>query len=49
MEGVTREDNEIYLELDPDRLVKTLNAIKASATRAVKIKLTRLGRCQLTA
>ena len=42
MEGVTREDNEIYLELDPDRLVKTLNAVKASAaTRAVKIKLTR--------
>ena len=42
MEGVTKEDNEIVLELDPDRLVKTLNAVKASATtKAVKIKLTR--------
>lgn len=42
MEGVSETDNEIYLELQPDKLSKTLNSLKLSqAARTLKIKLTR--------
>ena len=42
MEGVTPQDNEIYLELEPDRLAKTLTALKSSShPRSLKVKLTR--------
>ena len=42
MEGVTRDDPDIYVELEPDRLAKTLAALKSSNTvRSLKIKLTR--------
>jgi HUS1 checkpoint protein len=42
MDGVTKDNPEIYLELEPDRLAKTLNALKSSnAARSLKIKLTR--------
>lgn len=45
MEGVTAREPEIYLELEPDRLARTLNALKAGAgatsARSLKVKLTR--------
>ncbi|XP_037068147.1 checkpoint protein HUS1-like isoform X3 [Pollicipes pollicipes] len=42
MEGVSAEFNEIYLELKPDNLAKTLSILKSStAVRSLKIKLTR--------
>jgi len=42
MEGVTRDDPDIYIELEPDRLAKTLGALRSSNTvRGLKIKLTR--------
>ncbi|KAK3926819.1 Checkpoint protein HUS1 [Frankliniella fusca] len=41
MKGVTEEDNEIYLELAPDMLIKALNSLKFSqVAKSVKIKLT---------
>ena len=33
LEGVTKEENEIYLELEPDKLAKNLTALKSSAAR----------------
>ena len=42
MEGVTTQEPEIYLELEPDRLAKALNSLRTNLnTRALKIKLTR--------
>ncbi len=42
MEGVTKESPEIFLDLDPDKLAKTLSALKTShSVRSLKIKLTR--------
>ena len=42
MDGVTRDDPDIYIELEPDRLAKTLGALRSSNTvRGLKIKLTR--------
>ncbi|CAL4069208.1 unnamed protein product, partial [Meganyctiphanes norvegica] len=42
MEGVSAEQNEIFLELEPDKLAKTLNSLKSSqAARSLKIKLTK--------
>ncbi|XP_063610271.1 checkpoint protein HUS1-like [Penaeus indicus] len=42
MEGVSEEHNEIFLELQPDKLSRTLNSLKSSqSARSVKIKLTR--------
>jgi hypothetical protein len=39
MEGVSAEEPEIYLELQPDRLAKTLNALRSSnLARSLKIK-----------
>jgi HUS1 checkpoint protein len=45
MQGVKPDvpyENQIFLELEPDRLAKTLNALKSSnSARSLKIKLTR--------
>jgi len=42
MEGVTPEDNEIYLEVSSESLASTLSGLKSSSTvSAVKIKLTK--------
>ena len=42
MEGVTKDENEIYLELEPALLSKTLSALKSSnLAKSLKIKLTR--------
>lgn len=42
MEGVSADQNEIFLELEPDKLSKTLNSLKSShAARSLKIKLTK--------
>ncbi|XP_043233563.1 checkpoint protein HUS1-like isoform X2 [Amphibalanus amphitrite] len=42
MEGVSPEHNEIYLELKPDNLARTLSILKSSAAvRSLKIKLTK--------
>ena len=34
LEGVTKEENEIYLELEPDKLARNLSVLKSSATTA---------------
>ncbi len=39
MEGVTPREPEIYLELEPDRLVKTLNALRSTASVAKSLKV----------
>jgi len=43
IEGVTREQNEIFLELVPEKLSKTLGSLKSSSApaRSVKMKLTK--------
>lgn len=42
MEGVALTDPEIYLEIEPEKMAKTLNALKTTnAVRSLKIKLTR--------
>ena len=42
MQGVTRAENEIFLELDPDRTARTLGSLKnTNNAKSVKIKLTR--------
>ena len=41
MEGVTPKEPEIYLELEPDRLVKTLNALRSAASSARSLKVPR--------
>ncbi|KAG7155985.1 checkpoint protein HUS1-like [Homarus americanus] len=43
VEGVSQEDNQIFLELEPDKLSKTLNSFKTAqpAPRSLKVKLTR--------
>ncbi|KAL7641057.1 UNVERIFIED_CONTAM: hypothetical protein RMT77_008194 [Armadillidium vulgare] len=42
MEGVSSENNEIFLELVPDKLAKSLNSLKSSqSTKSLKIKLTK--------
>lgn len=42
MEGVSEENNEIFLELQPDKFSKVLSSLKVSqAARSLKIKLTR--------
>ena len=38
MEGVTRDDPDIYVELEPDRLAKTLAALRSSNTVRVAIQ-----------
>ena len=46
MEGVTTQQPEIYLEFEPDRLARTLAALKNSnAAKSLKIKLTRKHDC----
>jgi len=40
IEGVSQDQNEIYLEFVPDKLAKTLSALKTGA-RSVKMKLTK--------
>ena len=32
LEGVTKEENEIYLELEPDKLAKNLSVLKSTST-----------------
>ena len=39
LEGVTKEENEIYLELEPDKLAKNLTALKSTAARYEKKQL----------
>ena len=34
LEGVTKEENEIYLELEPEKLAKNLSVLKSSSTTA---------------
>ena len=34
LEGVTKDENEIYLELEPDKLAKSLSVLKSSVTTA---------------
>jgi len=41
IEGVSQEQNEIFLELVPDRLSKTLTSLKGGNARGLKIKLTK--------
>ncbi|XP_071550219.1 checkpoint protein HUS1 isoform X2 [Panulirus ornatus] len=43
MEGVSPENNEIFVDLQPDKLSRTLNSLKSShaAARSLKIKLTK--------
>jgi HUS1 checkpoint protein len=42
MEGVTKDEDEIYLEFEPDLMAKTLGALKTSTNaRSCKIKLAR--------
>ena len=43
MEGVTAQDDHIYLELEPERLARTLNSLRSASTspRSLKVKLTR--------
>lgn len=46
MEGVTPQQPEIYLELEPERLARTLAALKnPHAAKSLKIKLTRKHDC----
>ena len=46
MDGVSAEYNEIYLELTPDNIVKSLKS--AQSAKSVKIKLTKKQRPCLT-
>jgi len=43
IEGVTKEQNEIYLELAPEKVLKSLSAIKSASTpvKSLKVKLTK--------
>lgn len=41
LEGVSPEQNEIYLEFTPDKLFKTLNSLKSNVAQSLKIKLTK--------
>ena len=41
IEGVSPEQNEIYLEFVPDKLAKTLSSLRTGQTRSVKMKLTK--------
>jgi len=41
IEGVSPEQNEIFLELVPERLAKTLTSLKGGGARSLKIKLTK--------
>lgn len=41
IEGVSAEQNEIFLELVPERLTKTLTTLKGGMARGLKIKLTK--------
>ena len=41
IEGVSSDQNEIYLEFSPDKLAKTLNSLRTGQTRSVKVKLTK--------
>ena len=46
MDGVSEEDNEIFLELSPDNLMKALRT--ANSAKSVKIKLTKKAAPALT-
>jgi len=41
LEGVSKEQNEIFLEFVPDRVSKTLTVLKSGHVRSVKLKLTK--------
>jgi len=41
IEGVSKEHNEILLEIAPDKLSKTLVSLKSASARSVKVKLTK--------
>ena len=41
IEGVSQEQNEIYLEFVPDKMAKTLSILKTSNPRGLKMKLIR--------
>lgn len=41
MEGVSSEDNEIYMEFSPDAIQKNLTTLKSPNVRGLKIKLTK--------
>ena len=43
IEGVSAEQNEIYLEFDPDKVAKNLSIVKTGQSRSVKIRLTKQG------
>jgi len=43
IEGVSPEQNEIYLEFDPDKVAKNLVIVKTGQSRSVKIRLTKQG------
>jgi len=41
IEGVSAEQNEIFLEFVPDKLAKTLTGLKSGPTKSLKMKLTK--------
>lgn len=41
MDGVSEEENEIYVEFSPDTLHKNLTTLKSSSVRGLKVKLTK--------
>jgi len=41
LEGVSEEANEIYLDFSPSKLYKTLNSLKSTNVRGLKMKLTK--------
>jgi len=41
IEGVSAEQNEIYLELQPEKLAKSLASLRSGHARGVKVKLTK--------
>jgi len=41
IEGVSQEQNEIFLELSPEKLSKTLGGLRTSNARSLKMKLTK--------
>jgi HUS1 checkpoint protein len=41
MEGVSSEDNEIYIEFSPDAIHKNLTTLKSPSVRGMKLKLTK--------
>jgi len=41
IEGVSQDQNEIFLEFVPDKLAKTINSLKSGQVKSVKMKLTK--------